>query len=258
MAKKKKPENIQARNVKLLLYPDNMAHNNALGLIASHMIDDSEGVPLPYTFLSCLHDRSEGKPHYHVCVSVAEDRGGVYLGAFARSLGLVDDLGQPDLQFVRKCDGRLDSASSFLLYLTHASVPEKERYPESALVGDQALFVTYGRALTKYQKQEFDMSDCVLACIDWISKQRGYVIRWSAFARWVCNTPYFRGASSPLVRSALEEHNQYIYNHMTYDSIQQIQDRDSRLAALAAAPAVAPVPDELPPDIFEDWEGFDE
>ena len=110
MIKKKKPENVQARNVKLLLYPDNMVHNNALGLIASHMIDDSEGASLPYTFLSCLHDRSEGKPHYHVCVSVAEDRGGVYLGAFARSLGLVDDLGQPDLQFVRKCDGRLDSA----------------------------------------------------------------------------------------------------------------------------------------------------
>ena len=256
MGKKKSPENIQARNVKLLLYPDNMVHNNAIGLIAAHMIDDADGSPLPYTFLSCCHDRSQGKPHYHICVSVDQSRGGVYLGAFARSLGLVDDMGQPDLQFVRKCDGRLDSAGSFLLYLTHASAPEKERYPDTALVGDSVLLCTYGRALARYQKQEFDMSDCILACLDWIKSQRGYIIRWSAFARWICNTPFSRAASSQLVRSCIEEHNQVIYNSMRWDSLQQIQNQDLRAQTAAQMPEAAPVPDsdDLPAGLFDDIE----
>lgn len=175
--------------------------------------------------------------------------GPMMMQTICNAVGMVNELGQPDAQFIRFLDGRLNG---FLVYLTHLSEPQKEQYSASALFGSSYMLAEYGKAATKFVRNELDMSDCVLGCLDWISNQRGYIIRWSGFARWAANSPFFRGASSPLVRHAIDEHNNAIYNRQQWDTVQTILDPDKRAQTAAQFPACSPEFNE------DEWMTFDE
>lgn len=233
--KKNDPTSKTSRNFKLLLYPDNPAHNEALAIIKA---DYPEHIGI-------LHNANpDRKQHYHIALSFEVPK---MLKTVARDLGLVSDLGEPDCQFVRVCDGRL---SRFLVYLTHLDQPDKEQYQASELFGSSYFLAEYGKAATKFLRNEFDMADCVLACLDWLRMQDGIVSMWS-FARWICNTPYFKASSSPLVRSCIEEHNQKIYNAMRKKYVDQITEGSEKMQAILNYPEALPVPDDM---TLEGWE----
>lgn len=227
MARKK--DCLRSRNIKMLLYPDNPAHENA---ISSIMNSDLQYVGIMHV------GTEETKPHYHIYLCFDNARS---CASVAADLGLMSDSGEPDVQFVRPITGRLDNA---LVYLTHLNTPEKEQYSVSDLIGTGSLIDRYQKAATKYLSKQLDMSDCVLAILDWIQQHEG-VITMSAFGRWVCCSPYFRGASSGIVRGAIQEHNQRIYDAQRKKYIEMIQDGQERLQALIAAPELD----------FAEWEG---
>ena len=148
---KKDPSSIQARNFKFLLYPDNIVHVNALNYIMKTYPN----------YIGITHDQNpDNKAHTHLVLSLTAPK---MLKTIAKECGFVDDLGLPDCQFVRPVDGRLDR---FLVYLTHLDQPDKEQYPASKLFGSSSMLAAYGKAATKFMRNEFDMSDCVLACLD--------------------------------------------------------------------------------------------
>lgn len=163
-SKKKNPLAVQARNFKFLFFPDCPEHMEWFKNVKA-MFPDHIGI---------LHDQNpERKPHYHVAVHL---NGPMMMQTICNAVGMVNELGQPDAQFIRFLDGRLNG---FLVYLTHLSEPQKEQYSASALFGSSYMLAEYGKAATKFVRNELDMSDCVLGCLDWISNQRGYIIRWS-------------------------------------------------------------------------------
>lgn len=246
MPKKKKHAEIQVRNVKLLLYPDNEKHMEAFKMI-----------PMFYPeYVGILHDKlPDRKPHYHILIHPISEEGQnipVQIGTVCRKLGLINDLGEPDLQFIRPVEGRY---SQFLIYMTHLSVPEKEQYNASDLFGSNALISDYGKTATKWLRNEFDMSDCILAVLDWIQRQEG-IIRMSYFARWICNTPYFKASGSALVRSCIEEHNYRIYNSQRSEYMKQMSDSAEKWVAKLQYPDADPEPPQM---IFDEseWDSFD-
>ena len=238
-SKKSDPTAKQSRNFKFLLYPDNPQHMQALDMIKM-MYPNHIGI---------LHNENpERKEHYHVAVALEKPK---RLKTIAKEVGLLSDLGEPDCQFVRICDGRL---SRFLIYLTHLDQPDKEQYSPDRLFGSASMLADYGKAATKFLRNEFDMADCVLACLDWIKGNSDNIVTMTGFARWVCMTPYFKASSSPLVRACIEEHNQRIYNYYRKDYISQIADGSEKMQAILQYPEAAPNPPELPPDIMDNWE----
>lgn len=171
--------------------------------------------------------------HYHVAVTFDKPK---MRKTVAREIGLMSDLGEPDCQFVRVCDGRL---SRFLVYLTHLDQPDKEQYPASLLFGSSYLLAEYGKAATKFLRNEFDMADCVLACLDWLRMQDG-VVTMNAFARWICNTPYFKASSSPMVRACIDEHNQRIYDFYRKKHMAEVVEGNEKLQLLMQYPQSDP------------------
>lgn len=247
MAKKKNPADLQARNFKLLLYPDNEKHVEIMNCI-----------PLFFPeYVGILHDKTcDRKPHYHYLIHPVSAEGEsvpVQASTLCRKLGLLSDLGEPDLQFVRPVDGRY---SQFLIYMTHLSEPEKEQYNASALFGSASLISDYGRAATKWLRNEFDMSDCILAVLDWIQRQEG-IIRMSYFARWICNTPYFKASGSSLVRSCIEEHNNRIWNAQRSEYMRAMGESAEAWAAKVQYPEADPVPPEIQNFNESEWDSFD-
>lgn len=237
---KKDPSSIQARNFKFLLYPDNIVHVNALNYIMKTYPN----------YIGITHDMNpDNKAHTHLVLALNAPK---MLKTIAKECGFVDDLGLPDCQFVRPVDGRLDR---FLVYLTHLDQPDKEQYPASKLFGSSSMLSAYGRAATKFMRNEFDMSDCVLACLDWISSQ-AFIIKTAYFARWLCSTPYFKAGTSPLVRAAIDEHNQAIYRKARDTYIDMVADGQQQLNLRVQYPEAAP-PDKLPVLDPDELEGFD-
>lgn len=237
---KKKPENVQSRNFKLLLYPDNPQHMEVLHQV-KQLYPDHIGI---------LHNANpERKPHYHVALTVGAAP--VQVGTLCRKLGFVTELLEPDLQFIRVLDGRMDR---FLVYLTHMDDPAKEQYNASDLFGSNKMLADFGRAATRFMRNEFDMSDCVIACLDWIRSRYDQVISMTSFARWICNTPYFKASGSPLVRSCIEEHNQRIYNASRAAYIEDLADSAEKHAAILQYPETQKLPDELPATCIDDSE----
>lgn len=239
MARKKgDPSSVQSRNFKFLLYPDNQVHVDALAYIMKTYSD---------SYIGITHDANpDAKPHTHLVLSLQTPK---MLKTIAKECGFVSDLGEPDCQFVRPVDGRLDR---FLVYLTHLDQPDKEQYPASQLFGSPGMLAAYGKAATKFMRNEFDMSDCVLACLDWIKMQEG-VIRVSGFARWICGTPYFKAGASPLVRAAICEHNQLIYNAARKTYVDMIADGQAQVNLRAQYPEIS---EDLPVFSEDDWEMF--
>ena len=239
MGRTKKPEKVQSRNFKVLLYPDNSDHVKVLETLKT-VFPEHIGI---------LHDANEErKQHYHVGFKLDKP---LELGTVCRKLGMVDEMLLPDLQFIRVCDGRFDR---FLVYLTHLDDQNKEQYAASELFGSSGLISDYGRAATRWMRKEFDMSDCVLACIDWIRNKGDQVITMTSFARWICNTPYFKASSSLLVRSCIEEHNMRIYNAYRSDYLSSMADSQEKYQALLQYPEADPKPPSLPPEALIDSE----
>lgn len=246
MAKKINPADLQARNFKLLLYPDNPKHAEIMN-----------SIPLFYPeHVGICHDKTlDRKSHYHYLIHPVNDKGEsvpVKVSSVCNKLGLLSDLGEPDLQFIRPVDGRY---SQFLIYMTHLSEPDKEQYNASDLFGSSALISDYGRAATKWLRQEFDMSDCIIAVLDWIQRQEG-IIRMSYFARWICNTPYFKACGSSLVRCCIEEHNNRIWNAQRSEYVQQMGDSAEAWAAKLQHPEADPVPPDIQNFDESEWDMF--
>ena len=238
MARKKSdPTSVQSRNFKFLLYPDNPKHCEVL-----------ESIKMMFPeYIGILHNANpERKEHYHIAVSLEVPK---MLKTIAKDVGLLTDLGEPDCQFVRVCDGRL---SRFLVYLTHLDQPDKEQYDAKSLFGSSALLSDYGRAATKFMRNEIDMPDAVLACLDWIRSNHENVVTMTAFARWVCTTPYFKASSSPMVRMCIDEHNQRIFNAYRKDYISRISDGTQQLNAILQYPEACPDPPDISPDMLDD------
>lgn len=206
MGRKKNTDSGSARSCyfKLLLYADNTQHMHALEIIKTDFPDYIGIAHIQTDESGEVIMQGEGKMHYHVYLAFANQRS---VSVVCRSLDLMKDDGTPDDQFCRTITGRFDNA---LVYLTHANAPDKERYTCDALFGSPALIERQKVAEMKYLRKEIDLSDSVLACLDWIQRQQD-IITMSYFGRWICNTPYFRASSSPIVRGAIEEHNSRIY-----------------------------------------------
>ncbi|MBQ8921413.1 MAG: hypothetical protein IJ060_04535 [Oscillospiraceae bacterium] len=225
----KHKNNLKSRNMKLLLYPDNEAH-----ALAFSRIQDDLNVP----FIGILHHDGSSKDHWHVYLCFQNPR---YCSAVAQELGLVLDSGEGDTQFVRPITGRFESA---LVYLTHTNTPEKEQYSAADLIGDSELIEQQKKACLKYRRKELDMSDSVLGILAWIQQQEG-IISMFQFGMWVCNSPYFRAASSGIVRGCIEEHNKKIYEATQRDYIRHLQSSQERLNAMIDNPQID----------FGEWEG---
>ena len=182
----------KSRHFKILLYPDNEKHQWILeNIINANDID----------YIGILHKGDEeSKEHYHLFLSFPNPR---KCECVAAEFGFFDSDGNPDIQFCRPVTGRLDNG---LVYLTHLNSPEKEQYLSSDLFGTKFMLQKYHKAELRYLRSEFDMSDCVLALLDWIDSQHS-VIRVSSLLRWACGSPYFKAVSHPMVRMALDEHN---------------------------------------------------
>lgn len=179
----------KSRYFALLLYPDNDIHVSVLSKIVSEYPDH----------IGIWHNETEdNKRHCHLYLSFPNPR---------KAANVAEEIGLPDAQFCRALFG---SFRDCLLYLTHINQPEKERYSTSDLFGSPALLERYRRAEIAFLRKALDMSEAVLGCIDWIEQQAG-IISASAFARWACSNAYFKGVSHPLVRMALDEHNQREY-----------------------------------------------
>lgn len=221
----------RSRNLKLLLYPDNSSHVAALDKIQH----DSQYA----CHIGIRHVSIEGsKEHWHIYLCFDNPR---FVRAVAADLGLVSDLGEPDTQFVRTISGRLDNA---LVYLTHCNCPEKEQYSFEDLFGAVDLIERTKKACLKYQRKEMDMSDAIVGCLDYIRRYDG-VLSMTNFGYWVCSSPYFRAASSGIVRAAIEEHNRQLFDIARKEWLMRIENSNERYQAMLENPEL----------MFSEWEG---
>lgn len=221
MGVKKDITEVMTRTVKLLLYPDNEQHVSAFDNLKELFPD----------FIAILHKGYDGKKdHWHIACRLGDTP--VRVGTFCRKIKLIKDDLEPDIQFVRLIGGRL---SGFLVYLTHLSEPDKEQYSAADLFGSSGMLAEYGKAATKFIRNEIDMQDAVIAVLDWLKYQEG-IVRLSSFARWICGTPYFKASSSPLVRGLIQEHNERIYNAARKSYLDDISDSAVRMQGMLAYP----------------------
>lgn len=199
--------NIDARSryFRVLLYPDNEIHAAAIDQIKNGYADEYIGI---------THTEQDGeKEHQHFVLLFDNPR---KTFTVCQMLGLVDALGMPDDQFVRaivkkqkrKVDQQLKDCC---VYLTHRNAPEKEQYEVSQLFGSQSRIKWTAKQVLKYESNEFDMPDCVLGVLDWISSQDD-IIKVYSFGRWLCNSPYFKANNNRIVWAAIKEHNLLIWN----------------------------------------------
>lgn len=201
----------------LELYPDNPAHVAAFDFICSsdwvylyilHHIIDIDGQEIL---------QGEGKPHYHVIIIFDNP---VYASALARKLGLIQDSGEPDLQFIQSCKNLNDS----LLYLTHIKYEDKEHYSPDDLKGSRQLRKQYDRALFLWiEKKRVDVRTALIAFQDWVNHQHG-VITSKMVVSWIVQTPYLKYRNERLFHDLINEHNAKCYNERHSSRLQEISE----------------------------------
>lgn len=173
----------------MLLYPDNPVH--------VQVMDNIERL-YPETFIYCQHRNYDidgsvitvgtGKLHVHYGLLIdKEEKRSVRRGSLAKQLGLLDESGLPDFQFLQPVYGSFDD---FLPYLTHRNSPDKEQYPDSELVCSPWMFQRYRRGAIEVESKSFHVRECLQACLDWVWSHDGRV-SYTDFARWVVHTPFF-------------------------------------------------------------------
>lgn len=150
-------------------------------------------------------EEGSGKRHAHLVLRFPNP---VWWSAIAKKLGFVLLGGEPDYQFIRalKYDDTRETYESFLVYLIHKNQPDKEQYDLRDLWGSPEMCQDAARAVLHYENRKIEMPDAVLECLRWISLQNKF-ISYTEFGFWACSNPWFKGASSPIVRAALDEHN---------------------------------------------------
>lgn len=204
-------KNIKTRNFMLLLYPDNPVH-----VSAADLIEGWHNPKRPIDYISIMHHdydiegeeikEGEGKPHYHYIVTFQNP---AYQSAFAKKLGLLTDLGEPDVRFVQPCRN-LDQS---LLYLTHVQYPDKEQYSPSDLRGSPALISRYNRAFSIYlEKKKVTVREALWAFRDWV-RHKKTPISAQDVVEWLVSSPYCRFRNERLFYEMVREHNEELSYH---------------------------------------------
>lgn len=214
----KKPEEIKSRVFKLLLFADNPEHMRVLRRIRRlyadvfigiwHILWDDDGQEII---------TGHGKKHAHVILNLNNP---VYWRAVCKKLGFVSAESEPDYRFcwplgyryTDHLEQRSETLKGAYVYLTHTNAPLKEQYDAARLFGAPDLIKDAAAAILAYQMRNMTMSQAVEMALHWIDAQEGKVVKMSAFGYWICSTPYFKAASSPVVRAAIQEHNQVVYD----------------------------------------------
>lgn len=214
----KKIEEIKTRVYKLLLYADNSQQMRVLRRIRRlypdnyigiwHIQRDDKGHELI---------KGQGKKHAHVILNLDNP---VYWRSLCRKIGLLTAEGEPDYRFcwalgyryTDHLEQRSETLKGAYVYLTHTNAPLKEQYDAARLFGAPDLIKDAAAAILAYQMRNMTMSQAVVMALQWIDAQEGKVVKMSAFGYWICSTPYFKAASSPVVRAAIQEHNQVVYD----------------------------------------------
>lgn len=201
--------NFKTRNFLLELYPDNQKHQAAFDFILAsdfeyayilHHITDIDGQEIM---------EGDGKPHYHVILTFINP---VYASALARKLGLITDLGDPDLQFLQHVKD-LDNA---LLYLTHVKYEDKEHYNPDEIKGSRFLRLRYDKAFVAWlQNKRITVREGLWAIRDYINHQNCRITA-DMFVRWIVRTPYLRFRNEKLVHQMIAEHND---KYQTYTNL---------------------------------------
>ena len=200
-------DNLHARSryFRVQLYPDNQLHADIFSRIKSDCIADS--------YVGITHKAIEGeKEHMHIVLLFDNPR---QTDSLCRSLGFVNDLGEPDDQFcraiVKKQKRPVDQQlKSCCIYLTHRNAPEKEQYPIEDLFGTEKQVRQTVKWVVKHEAGEVDMPDSVLAILDWIAMQDN-IIKAYSFGKWLANSPYWKANNNRIVWAAIREHNLRIY-----------------------------------------------
>lgn len=240
--KKELSENPQSTNWKLLLYPDNQIHSEVMQKLQTEFLNESLWIEhLSYDLDGHMISEGQGKPHFHFALKFDKP---VRLGSLCKKIGLVDDGGLPDSQFIRVVSGRFDK---WLVYLTHLSQPDKEQYDSSALHGSPVLRAMYEKAALDYMSSELTTRDCVRACLEWINRQGDRLISMQDFSWWIISSPYFKARSDRLVISCIQEHNDRIY----------AQKRQETISSFSGYTPIQQVSNGLPEGLFDtEWENL--
>lgn len=216
------PKKERSRTYKLLLFCDNKQHMAALKRIQRdeefknsyvgiwHVKIDEEG--------QVITDGS-GKKHCHVLLDL---KNAFFWSSLCKKLGFVDEKGEIDCRFcmpisceIEKNTGKFIKTGRSNLergyqYLVHINASDKEQYPLSALWGAEEKLQNAYTAIQNYLAKNISMSSCVFMALTWIEQQSG-IISYKDLTTWLCNSPYFKCQSSPLVRAVLDEHNRKFY-----------------------------------------------
>lgn len=192
--------NFKTRNFMLLLYLDNEKHVKAFENICS---SDWEYVYILHHIVNLEGDEileGEGKPHYHVIITFPNPVSALALSA---RLGLLNDVGEPDFQFLQQIHNLNDS----LLYLTHVKYEDKEHYNPDEIKGSRVLRSRYDRAFLSWcEKKKITIREGLWAIRDYINHQQCRITA-DMFVRWIVRTPYLRFRNEKLVHQMLAEHN---------------------------------------------------
>lgn len=173
------------RQVRLLLYPEDLTHFNALSYIIDNFSD--------YAFILHNQDKNDNgelkKEHWHVVCSFKNPRS---LSGVAKELKITEN-------YVLPCD-RFPDALEYLLHVNH---PEKHQYSIDEVSG--TLVGKLKDLLNKGNKSECEK---VIDLLDFIDNTDGY-ISVSMFSRYcadIGNWDIFRRSSFIFIK-AIEEHN---------------------------------------------------
>lgn len=205
----------------LELYPDNEKHVSAFDFIVS----DSWSKKNKPDYLYINHHiidlngddilEGEGKPHYHMILSFENP---VYASSLAKQLSLIQDSGDPDLQFIQAVRSMADS----LLYLTHVKYEDKEHYSRDDLHGSRRLLSLYDKALIQYmEKKSVTIRDALWAFRWWVEQQKG-IITADKLIRWLITTPYLKYRNERLLHQLISEHNSEVYAEHHTDKLSEI------------------------------------
>ena len=214
--------NARSRYFRVQLYTDNALHMAAFNTIKAGFSDE---------YLGIVHNAIDGeKEHVHIVLMFVNPR---QTKTICYGLGLVDELGVPDDQFVRaiikkqkrEVDQQLDSCC---IYLTHRNSPEKEQYPISDVFGTSSRIKWLEKKVTKYMQKQFDMSDSVSAVLDWLASQDDTVTAFQ-LGKWLANSPHWKANSNKIVWACLREHNLKIYKQKNpvshrFDTLEQYNE----------------------------------
>lgn len=229
----------KSRAYKLLLFADNKEHMRVLNklkrVFASnyigiwHIQRDDKGNEII---------EESGKKHAHVMLVFTNP---VSWKNLVKQLGsdprfcmpiVLDPAGDDEFVYKKR------NIEGGYCYLTHVNTPEKEQYEVKDLWGSPSLVDAANAAIVAYLARKSSLSVCCVHAINWIKRQSS-VISFAEFTLWLAGTPYFKAGSSPLVRGALNEHNDRIRDQLAQAKRQAFEVTNDAPAAFGSVVAAA-------------------